>query len=84
MLEVGAIQKYNSPWAGAVVLVRKKEGSLKFCIDLRRLNMRMVKDAYSLCRIDCNSYCLNGAKLFTELDQKSGYWQVEWIGLVIH
>ena len=75
MLEVGAIRKSNSPWAGAVVLVRKKDGSLRFCIDLRRL--RMVKDAYSLPWIDETSDCLNAAKLFTALDLKSGYWQVE-------
>ena len=38
MLEIGAIQKSNSPWASAIVLVRKKDGSLRFCIDLRKLN----------------------------------------------
>ena len=51
MLEIGAIRKSNSPWASAVVLVRKKDESLRFCIDLRKLNARMVKDAYSLPRI---------------------------------
>ena len=48
MLEIGAIRKSNSPWASAVVLVRKKDGSLRFCIDLRKLNSRTVKDAHSL------------------------------------
>ena len=38
MIEVGAICKSNSPWASAVVLVRKKDGSLRFCIDLHKLN----------------------------------------------
>ena len=51
MMEIGAIRKSNSPWASAVVLVRKKDGSLRFCIDLRRLNARTVKDAYALPRI---------------------------------
>ena len=45
MLEIMAIRKSNSPWVSSVVLVRKKDGSLKFCIDLRRLNVRTVKDA---------------------------------------
>ena len=77
MVEIGAIRKSNSPWASAVVLVRKKDGSLRFCIDLRHLNNRMIKDAYSLPRIEETLDCLNGAKMFTSLDLKSGYWQVE-------
>ena len=48
MLDVGAIRPSNSPWASAVVLVWKKDGKLQFCIDLRKLNARTIKDAYSL------------------------------------
>ena len=77
MLEIGAISESKSPWASAVVLVRKKDGSLRFCIDLRKLNSRTVKDAYSLPRIDETLDCLNGAQCFTSMDLKSGYWQVE-------
>ena len=77
MVEIGAIRKSNSPWASAVVLVRKKDGSLRFCIDLRHLNNRTIKDVYSLPRIEETLDCLNGAKIFTSLDLKSGYWQVE-------
>ena len=74
MLEIGAIQKSNSPWASAVVLVRKKDGSLRFCIDLRKLNARTVKDAYSLPRIEDSLDSLNSLCIFTSIDLKAGYW----------
>ena len=77
MIEVGAICKSSSLWASAVVLVRKKDGSLRFCIDLRKLNARTIKDAYSLPCIDETLDCLGGATIFTSLDLKSGYWQVK-------
>ena len=77
MLEIGAIRKSNSPWASAVVLVRKKDGSLRFCIDLHKLNSCIIKDAYSLPRIDKTLDCLGGSIIFTSLDLKSRYWQVE-------
>ena len=47
MLEIGAIRKPSGPWASVVVLVRKKDGSLRFCIDLHKLNAQMVENAYS-------------------------------------
>ena len=65
MLEIGAIRKSNSPWASAVVLVRKKDESLRFCIDLCQLNSRTIKDAYSLPRIDETLDCLGGSIIFT-------------------
>ena len=77
MLDLGAIRPSNSPWASAIVLVRKKDGRLRFCIDLRRLNNRTVKDAYSLPKIESILDSLLGAKIFSTLDLKAGYWQVE-------
>ena len=77
IIEVGAIGRSFSPWASAVVLVRKKDGGLRFCIDLCKLNNRTIKDGYSLPRIEDTLDCLHGAVWFSILDLKSGYWQVE-------
>ena len=74
---VGAIRRSFSPWASAVVLVRKKDGELRLCIDLRKLYNRTVKDGYALPRIDDTLDWLHGAKWFSTLDLKFGYWQVE-------
>ena len=52
MLDISTIHKSHSLWASQVVLVQKKDGSLRFCIDLRKLNNWIVKDAYSLPQID--------------------------------
>ena len=62
MLDIGTIRKSSSPWASAVVLIRKKDGSLRFCIDLRQLNARTIKDAYSLPCIEETLDCLAGHK----------------------
>ena len=77
IVEVGAIRRSFSPWASAVVLVRKKDGGLRLCIDLRKLNNRTIKDGYALPRIDDTLDCPHSAKWFSTLDLKSGYWQVE-------
>ena len=79
MLEIGAIQRSVSPWVSPVILVQKKDGGLRFCIDLRKLNNRMIKDVQSLPRIENSLDCLDGATIFTSLDLQSGYWQVELI-----
>ena len=77
MLDIGAIRHSCSPWASAIVLVWKKDGSLRFCIDLRHLNSHTIKDAYGLPQIEESLECLNGACIFTSLGLKSKYWQVE-------
>ena len=77
MEEVGTIRKSNSPWSSSIVLVKKKDRNLRFCIDLRKLNARTVKDAYALQRIEETLDYLAGSKWFSALDLKLGYWQVE-------
>ena len=77
MLEIGAIKKSHSPWASAVVLVQKKDGSLRFCIGLRKLNNWTIKDVYSLPQIDETLDSLQGSHWFSSLNMKSGHWQVK-------
>ena len=77
MVEIGAIRKSFSPWISAVVFVWKKDGGLRLCTDLHKLNNCTVKDGYALPRIEDTLDCLHGAVWFSTLHLKSGYWQVE-------
>ena len=77
MMEIGAIRPSKSPFSSNVVIVRKKDGSIRFCIDYRKLNQRTIKDAQAIPRVDDTLHLLAGSKYFSTLDLKSGYWQVE-------
>jgi len=77
MVKEGDIRPSKSPWSFPVVLIRKRDSSLRFCVDYRELNKRTVRDALSLPRIEETLDALAGAKYFSCLDLKNGYWQVE-------
>ena len=76
MLDAGVIRPSNSPWCNAVVLVRKKDGSLHFCINFRKLNSLTVKDSHPLPHICETLESLAGAAHFSTFDMNSGFWQV--------
>ena len=77
MLACGAIRHSHSPWSSNIVPVRKPNGSLRLCLDFRKLNSRTIRDAYQLPRIEETLDNLAGAKIFSSLDLQSGYWQIE-------
>ncbi|KRZ65622.1 Retrovirus-related Pol polyprotein from transposon 17.6, partial [Trichinella papuae] len=76
MLSRNVIEPANSPWSAPIVIVRKKDGSPRFCVDFRRLNDVTIKDAHPLPRIDDTLEALSGARWFSTLDFSSGYWQI--------
>jgi transposase InsO family protein len=76
LVNSGQISPSTSPWASPVVLVMKKDGSVRFCIDYRRLNAVTKRDCYPLPRIDDALHALQGMTWFTSLDLAQGYWQV--------
>ena len=76
LLNNHVISPSNSPWSSPVVIVKKSDGSPRFCIDYRRLNSITQKDIYPLPRIDDIIDRLNGSRIFSKLDLRSGYFQV--------
>ena len=72
MLEQGIIKVSSIPWSSPVVLVKKKDGTTRFCVDYRKLNAVTRKDSYPLPRIDNVLDSLTGSKYFTTLDLQSG------------
>ena len=76
LLERGQIEESTSPWSSPTVLVKKKDQTVRFCVDYRRLNAITTKDAFPLPRIEEIFDQLTHASYFSKLDFKSGYFQV--------
>ena len=79
MLRDKVVRASSSPWASPVVLVEKKDKTMRFCVDYRKLNSITVRDAYPLPRIDQCLGTLNGNKFFSNLDLTAGYWQIPMV-----
>ena len=76
-LAAGSIHPSTSAWSSPLVLVRKKTGDVRVCVDYRKLNERTIKDAYPLPRIDMCLDCLSSAKIYSTIDLQSAYMQLE-------
>ena len=77
MRKMGVIEPCHSAWQSPTLLVRKKNQEFRFCVDYRKLNSISVKDKFPIPRIEIILQSLRGAKRFTTLDLKSGYWQIK-------
>ena len=77
MLDIGVISESSSDWASAPVLVRKRDGSVRYCVDYRSLNAKTVKDLFPLPSISQCLDQLSGNRYFSTLDMASCYWQIE-------
>ncbi|GBM22683.1 Transposon Ty3-I Gag-Pol polyprotein [Araneus ventricosus] len=77
MVDNVIIEESSGPRASPIVLVKKKDGSTRFCVDYRKLNEITIRDIYPLPRLNDTLDALNGSQWFSTVDLKSGYWQVE-------
>ena len=76
LLEKGIIRPSVSPWEAPVLFVKKKDGTLRLCVDYKQLNKITVKNKYPLARIDDFFDQLKGAGVFSKIDLRSGYHQL--------
>ncbi len=76
MLDAGVIEESTSDWSAAPVLIRKKDGSLRYCLDYRKLNSKTVKDVFSLPLVEECLDMLSGSEFSSTIDMAAGYWQI--------
>lgn len=76
MLKAGVVEPSESPYVSEPVIIKKKSGDWRYCIDYRRLNRYTVPDAFPMRRIDDLIRAIKGSRWFVALDLRSGYWQI--------
>src|SRR6266508_4539728 len=77
ILKDGIIKKSKSPWVSTVILVSKKDGSIRFCVNYKKTNAITIVDAHPLPIVNDTIDKIGGKKYYTSIDLASGYWQVE-------
>ncbi len=77
LLEAGVIRESESPYSSPIVVVKKKNGDVRLCVDYRKLNTQTIRDAYALPNLEETFSALSGSKWFSVMDLKSGYYQIE-------
>ena len=77
LLEAGVIRESESPYSSPIVVVKKKNGDVRLCVDYRKLNALTIRDAYALPNLEETFSALAGSKWFSVMDLKSGYYQIE-------
>ena len=84
LLEKGFIRLSVSPWGAPMLFVKKKDGTLRLCVDYRQLNKMTVKNKYPLPRIDDLFDQFKGASVFSKIDLRSGYHQLRIKDMDVH